>query len=106
MSLSLNGQVYSGDRAEVTITITGNAYEQSVNGQINERGTIKVDRTKAPMTIDFVITEGSDQNTTQLGIAEVTGDSIRLHLNKPGASVRPPDFNPRADHLLIIAKRK
>src|SRR5688572_4506795 len=66
-SLSLNGKVFGGDGGEVTITITSNTYEQAVNGQVNERGTTKIDLSKKPMTIDFIITEGPDQNTTQLG---------------------------------------
>jgi len=104
-SLFLNG-VYRGDAAEVAIMITGNAYEQDVNGQVNERGTLRVDPSKKPMTIDFIITEGSAQNTTQLGIVEVSGDTLKLHLNQPGANGRPADFNPLDDHMLIIARKK
>src|SRR2546426_11242784 len=78
-SLSSNGQVYGGDGAEVAITITGNIYEQAVNGQVNERGTIKLDRSKKPMTIDFIITEGDASKTTQFGILEVTGETMKLH---------------------------
>src|SRR5688572_24113740 len=66
-SLSLNGQVYSGGGTEIGITIAGNTYEQSVNGQVNERGTITVDPSMIPMRIDFLIIEPA-QTTTQLGI--------------------------------------
>jgi uncharacterized protein (TIGR03067 family) len=105
-SLSLNGQTRGTDGAQLAVTITGDKYEQSLNGEVDERGTIKVDPTKKPMTIDFIISEGVAQNTTQLGIVEVTGDTVKFYLNAPGATVRPADFTPLADHLLIIAKRK
>jgi len=104
-SLSLNGQVYSGGGTEIGITIAGNTYEQSVNGQVNERGTITVDPSMIPMRIDFLIIEPA-QTTTQLGIVEITGDTLKLHLNMPGANGRPADFNPLADHFLLIAKKK
>ena len=104
-SLSLNGQVYSGGGTEIAITIAGNTYEQSVNGQVNERGTITVDPSMIPMRIDFLIIEPA-QTTTQLGIVEITGDTLKLHLNMPGANGRPADFNPLADHFLLIAKKK
>ena len=105
-SLSLNGQVFGGDGSELLITIVGDSYEQAVDGNVNERGTIKVDLSKKPIAIDFVITEGFAQTTTQLGIAEMSGRTLKLHLNQPGANGRPVDFNPLADHMLIIATKK
>ena len=103
---SLNGRTSGGDGPQITITITGDRYEQSVNGNVDESGTVKVDPTANPMTIDFIIVTGVAQNTTQLGIFEVIGDTLKLCLNTPGAAVRPADFMPLGDHLLIIAKKK
>jgi hypothetical protein len=40
-SLSLNGQVFRYEGNELVIKIVGNSYEQVVNGEVNERGTIK-----------------------------------------------------------------
>ena len=103
---SLNGRTSDGDGVQIAITITGDRYEQSVNGNVDERGTVKVDPTANPMAIDFIIIEGVARNTTQLGIFEVTGDTVKFCLNTPGAAVRPADFMPLGDHLLIIAKKK
>jgi len=103
---SVNGRTSGGDGPQITITITGDRYEQSVNGNVDESGTVKVDPTANPMTIDFIIITGVAQNTTQLGIFEVIGDTLKLYLNMPGAAVRPADFMPLGDHLLIIAKKK
>jgi uncharacterized protein (TIGR03067 family) len=73
---------------------------------VDERGTITVDPTANPMTIDFIITEGVAKNTTQRGIVEVTGDTVKFCLNTPGAQARPPGFTPLADHILILAKKR
>ena len=105
-SQSLNGRTSDTGGAQIAITITGDRYEQSVDGNVDERGTIKVDPTANPMTIDFIITEGVAQNTTQRGIVEVTGDTVKFCLNTPGALVRPSDFTPLTDHMLILAKKR
>ena len=77
---SINGEPLSD---ELTLTIAGGKYHQTVGGTINERGTIKIDASKKPMTIDLAITEGSDAGKTQLGIVEVTGDTISVPRTSP-----------------------
>src|SRR5690348_13906009 len=53
-----NGQDTSAAGQEILITITDNKYVQSVNGQVVEKGTFKIDESKKPMTIDLSIVEG------------------------------------------------
>jgi uncharacterized protein (TIGR03067 family) len=67
----------------------GEKYEGLVNGKVNERGTVKLDPSTKPMSIDLVITEGDDAGKTQLGIIEVTGDTMTLFLGNPGSKTRP-----------------
>ena len=100
---SVNGQPLSD---ELTLTITGDKYHQTVGGTVNERGTIKVDASKKPMTIDLAIAEGSDAGKTQLGIIEVTGDTIRGNLDTPGAGQRPADFTVKDGAILFVGKKK
>ena len=100
---SINGQPLSD---ELTLTIAGDKYHQTVGGTVNERGTIKVDASKKPMTIDLAITEGSDAGKTQLGIIEVTGDTIRGNLDTPGAGQRPADFTIKDGALMFVGKKK
>jgi hypothetical protein len=57
------------------------------------------------MTIDLIIAEGSDAGKTQLGIFDVTGDTMRLSLDTPGAGQRPADFSLK-DGLLVVAAKK
>ena len=101
---SSDGKKVSGNEIEIAITFGGSTYEQIVSGRVTERGTFKIDPNSEPMAIDFVITEGSVQKT-QLGIAEVSGNTLRLHLNQFGADSRPADFNLLPGHILIVATK-
>ena len=100
---SVNGEPLT---EELMLTFAGDKYHQTVGGTVNERGTIKVDASKKPMTIDLAITEGSDAGKTQLGIIEVTGDTIRGNLDTPGAGQRPTDFTVKDGAIMFVGKKK
>ena len=72
---------------------------------MNERGSIKIDASKKPMAIDLIITEGSDAGKTQLGVIEVTGDTMRASLDTPGAGQRPTDFTVKDGVIVFAGKR-
>ena len=103
---SINGQVAPEGAPEMTLTFAGEKYHQAVGGEVNERGTIKVDAVKKPMTIDLIITEGTDAGKTQLGIFEVTGDTLRANLDTPGTQQRPADFTAKDTSIMFVGKKK
>ena len=103
---SVNGQTAPEGSPEMTLTFTGDKYHQTLAGEVNERGSIKLDASKKPMTIDLIITEGSDAGKTQLGIIEVTGDTVRANLDTPGTSQRPTDFTVKEGFVMFEGKRK
>jgi uncharacterized protein (TIGR03067 family) len=103
---SINGESGPAGAQEMTLTFTGDKYEQSLGGTVNERGTFKVDASKKPMTIDLAIAEGSDAGKAQLGIFEVSGDTMKLHLDSPGGGQRPTDFTGKEGSFMVIAKKK
>ena len=103
--LTINGQSISGGGMSMTLTITGENYTQAINGDINERGTIKVDTSKKPMTIDFTILEGDDAGKPQVGMLEVTGDALTLKLGQPGSTVRPTSMTAEEGFFLVTAKK-
>ena len=74
------------------MVITAKGYQGVTNGTIDERGSITVEETKTPMAIDLVISEGKSAGKTQIGVAEVTGDTMRLALAEPGITTRPTRF--------------
>ena len=91
---------------ELTLTFKGDTYEQALDGKVNERGTLKLDTSKKPMTVDFAITEGSDAGKAQLGIIEVTGDSLKASFDQPNAGKRPADFEAREGAIAVVGTRK
>ena len=103
---SINGQTAPEGSPEMTLTFAGDKYHQTLGGEVNERGTIKLDASKKPMTIDLIITEGSDAGKMQLGIIEVTGDTVRANLDTPGINQRPTDFTVKEGFVMFEGKRK
>ena len=71
------------------LVITGDKYQGLSAGKVNEAGTITLNPATMPMSIDLAITEGTSANKTQLGIVEVTADTLTLTLAEPGATERP-----------------
>jgi uncharacterized protein (TIGR03067 family) len=63
----------------------------TMGGQTVMKATIKVDPSKRPKTIDYVMTDGPTKGKTQLGIYEVDGDTFKSCFAAPGAD-RPTDF--------------
>ena len=103
---SINGQTAPEGSPEMTLTFTGDKYQQTLAGEVNERGTIKIDASKKPMTIDLIITEGSDAGKTQLGLIEVTSDILRASLDIPGSQQRPTDFTIKESGVMFVGKKK
>lgn len=103
---SINGQDVASSGMSMTLVFADDKYSQTVNGEVNERGTIKLGADKKPMTIDLIITEGSDANKTQLGLIEVTGSTMKLKLALPGETDRPTDLAPAPGAILAIATKK
>jgi uncharacterized protein (TIGR03067 family) len=103
---SINGQAAAPGTPQLTLTFTGDKYHQAVDGVVNERGTIKLDASKKPMTFDLAITEGQDTGKAQLGIIEVIGDKLRASLDQPNAGKRPADFEMRPGEIAVVGQRK
>jgi uncharacterized protein (TIGR03067 family) len=102
---TFNGQPVPQEGARVTLTVTGDRYYQTVGSEVNERGTFRVDGSRTPMAVDFVITEGQDAGRTQLALIEVSGDTMRASLGLPGAGQRPADFIVRDGAFVLSARR-
>jgi uncharacterized protein (TIGR03067 family) len=103
---SINGKPMPEGAPPMTLTFAGDKYHQTVGGDVNERGSIKVDASKKPMTIDLLIGEGDDAGKIQLGIFEVTGGTLRANLDTPGAGQRPLDFNVKDGSIMFVGKKK
>lgn len=88
----------------VAMIISRDGYQGATNGKVDERGTLKVDASAKPMTFDLAITEGSSAGKTQLGLAELSGDTMRVALAEPGVPTRPTAFG--SEQTLTLTKIK
>jgi len=84
--MKLPAQMFKGAK----IIIKGDTFT-SITGEATYSGTIKVDVTKQPKTIDLIFTEGPEKGRTSLGIYELDGDSLKICLGLAGRD-RPKEY--------------
>lgn len=96
-----NEQIPAGFHA--ALVFAGDTYQGVRNGKTDERGTVKLDPSTKPMSIALIITEGSSAGKTQLGLVEITGDTMTLTLAEPGDTARP---SPTSKDSLTLTKMK
>jgi uncharacterized protein (TIGR03067 family) len=100
----------SGDEEikDVIGTIDGSGKVSVRRGDklINE-GTVKLDPTKKPKTIDVTFTGGERKGKGVLGIYEIDGDTFRVCVARPGDEW-PAEFSARAgsSRILVVYKRE
>ena len=86
---TFNGQEVPAEALSFLV-FNGDKYEQWNNGSVDERGTIKIDPKTKPMSIDLMITEGTDAGKTQPGVYELTDSTgLSIGLSVPGNTARP-----------------
>ena len=101
-----NGQPMDSSGSTVSVTITGDKYVQTADGQFVERGTMKIDGSKTPNTIDLMIAEGDDAGKTQLGVIQIGDGTVTAKLAAPGAPDRPKDFETTNDGTFTFTAKK
>ena len=101
-----NGQDVAAAGQDITVTITGNSYVQTINGTVVEKGTFKMDESKKPMTLDISIVEGDNAGQTQLGVFELKGTTMTGKLGEPGSTTRPADFTITEGFFTFVMVKK
>ena len=76
------------------LVFTGDKDQGLTNGKVDESGTIKLDASAKPMSIDLAIATGSFAGKTQLGTVDTAGDTLTMTLGEPGAATRPDASKP------------
>jgi uncharacterized protein (TIGR03067 family) len=102
--VTFNGQDVPAS-AEAYLVFKGDKYEQWTNNSVDERGSLKLDASTKPVSIDFVITEGNDAGKVQLGLVDITGDTLSLAFAAPGGATRPKT-PADAELVAILTKSK
>jgi uncharacterized protein (TIGR03067 family) len=95
------------DVKTIRFVITNDSYTFTMSGH-HEKGTLKLDASKKPKTVDIHITEGGDAGQTQLGIYELEGDTLKICFAQAGQE-RPTEFATKPESrtgLLIFQRAK
>jgi uncharacterized protein (TIGR03067 family) len=107
LAVSLNDQSVADAGVSLTISFAGNTYASSMNGEVVETGTFKLDVTKKPLALDLAILTGDDAGKPQLAIVEFTDEGARFGFAQPGDPNRPLAFvNGGAAMVVVVKKAK
>ena len=91
------------------LVIEGDRFRIVRDGRDHIKGTVKIDASAKPATIDLAITEaqGDDaKGQTSLGIYELSGDELKWCSAHPGAMDRPTSFDTSGtQHMLVTFTR-
>jgi uncharacterized protein (TIGR03067 family) len=76
------------------------------SNKVLDEGTVKLNPTTKPKTIDVTFTAGERKGKTLLGIYEIQDDAFRVCVARPGDE-RPTEFSARAGsgRTLVVYKR-
>lgn len=74
---------------DFNLIIEGDKLTFSASGNKRE-GTIRIDPTKKPATLDFIPSEGVQKGMVEMGIYSLEGDTLKLALNQ--GDTRPTAF--------------
>ena len=87
-------------RKSIKLVIADGNYTVTV-GKNPDVGTVTVDPSKTPKTMDIVGTEGPNKGKTILAIYERTGDTLRICYDL-GGKARPSEFKTTAGTRLFL----
>jgi uncharacterized protein (TIGR03067 family) len=104
-----DGKKFSEEEIKDIIATTDGSGRVSVRrgDKVIGGGTVKLDPTTKPKTIDITFTEGDRKGTTGLGIYEIDCDAFRVCVARAGDEP-PTDFSTKAGsgRTLIVYKRE
>ena len=106
-SAEANGKkVESDELKEIVVKITGDRYEVKVKDKL-DAGTLKLDETQKPKSMDATDTEGLDAGKVVKAIYELSGDTLRVCYAIEGGE-RPTEFATKEGSpvLMLTYKRE
>ena len=104
--VSFNGETLPAGGPDSAFVFTGDQFETTLGGELNEKGTVILDAARRPWTLDFQLTRGTYTRPIQACIAQISGDRLTLHCNQPGDVDRPADFTRRDGFYLYVARKR
>ena len=96
--------VESEDLKSLEVKITGERYEVTIKDKV-DAGTLKLDETKKPKTMDATDTEGDDSGKVVKAIYELTGDTLKVCYAMDGGE-RPTEMATKEGSSLLMLTYK
>ena len=97
-------KIESGDLMEIVVKITGDRYEVKLKDKL-DAGTLKLDETLKPKTMDATNTEGDDVGKVEKAIYELSGDTLRVCYALNGGE-RPTEMATKEGSPLLLLTYK
>ena len=88
---------------KLVLVVQGDNYRVLVGDKEISGGTLTLDASKNPRTIDATHTEGKFKDVVQKGIYEIKGDAMTAVFAKPGKE-RPTEFKTKAGSEQSVVK--
>jgi uncharacterized protein (TIGR03067 family) len=88
----------------IKLVLKGDTYAVTAGDKV-DRGTVKLDTSKSPKTIDITGTEGPNKGKTFPAIYELTEDTLKVCYNL-GGSDRPSEFKSKEGTQIFLATYK
>jgi uncharacterized protein (TIGR03067 family) len=107
ISAEMNGQKLPDEvLATITVTFECGKYNTTVGYQ-KEQGTIKLDGTKKPKTIELTCTDGPNKGKTMPAIYQLDADTLRICSAVAGTN-RPTEFKSTVENKasLVVYQRQ
>jgi uncharacterized protein (TIGR03067 family) len=106
VSRVFNGTTQPQPRGGMRLVIRGSAYSQEALGETFEQGSLQVDPTKKPCSLDLSPEVGREKGRTFLCIYELEGDGL-LYCLRPSGGFRPTEFTAEpGSNLEIVTLRR
>jgi len=73
------------------VIFAGDKHTLKFEEKVFQEGTLKLDLSKSPKTVDVTMTEGPSKGVVMLGIYEIDGDTLKVCFDPQGKK-RPTEF--------------
>jgi uncharacterized protein (TIGR03067 family) len=98
----LAGEKYPDEiRKMIKLVIKDDKYTVTVGKERPDKGTVKLDPSAKPKTMDITSTDGPNKGKTFLTIYEIDGDTMRVCYDLSGKS-RPTEFKTKPNTQLYL----
>ena len=81
----------AADFKGMTVTFEGGKFTVKNGDEVIQVGTVKLDPSKSPKTVDLTVADGVNKGAVMLGIYEISGDTLKVCFDPEGKK-RPTEF--------------